>query len=70
MTPKQQAVEIFNQYYKLLFLCKTTKSIAIKCALIDVQNTLNANPHSNPFNTDGSSTYAHWLAVKLEIEKL
>jgi hypothetical protein len=41
-----------------------------RCALIAVQQILNSNPHSNPFNTEIHSTYPYWEKVKLEIEKL
>ena len=40
------------------------------CALIAVNEIINANPHSNPLNTDVYSTMAYWLEVKNEIEKL
>ena len=43
---------------------------AKQCALIAVQEILNCNPHSNPFNTNIYSTYDYWLEVKQEIEKL
>ncbi len=43
---------------------------AKKCALICVTEIINANPHSNPLNTDGDSTMAFWMQVKEEINKL
>jgi hypothetical protein len=72
-----EAVQLFNQYYTILFCSDTDKGeectvslLAIQCAINDVKNTLNANPHSNPFNTEGSSTYTFFLMVKAELEKM
>ena len=45
-------------------------SVAKHCALIAVNEIINANPHSNPFNTDLQSTMEYWQQVKTEIEKL
>jgi hypothetical protein len=39
-------------------------------ALIAVQEIINSNPHSNPFNTIPFSTMDYWIDVKKEIEKL
>jgi hypothetical protein len=44
--------------------------IAKQCAIIAVQEIINANPHSNPLNTDVYSTMDYWQQVKQEIEKL
>ena len=41
-----------------------------RCALILVQNVINANPHSNPLNTEVHSTMDFWLDVQKEIENL
>jgi hypothetical protein len=35
-----------------------------------VQEIINSNPHSNPFNTIPFSTMDYWIDVKKEIEKL
>ncbi len=43
---------------------------AKQCALIGVQEIINANPHSNPFNTEIYSTMDYWLQVKKEIEEM
>lgn len=40
------------------------------CAIIAVIEIINANPHSNPLNTDVYSTMDYWQQVKSEIEKL
>ena len=74
MTPKAKAKELFKKYSKGKdkhgwSLCEFD-SCAKQCALIAVQEILNCNPHSNPFNTDVYSTYDYWFQVKKEIEKL
>lgn len=43
---------------------------AKKCALLCVNEIINANPHSNPLNTKVGSTMHYWVNVKEEIEKL
>ena len=48
----------------------TIFSEAKQRALIAVQEILNSNPHSNPFNTEVYSTMLFWNDVKQEIEKL
>jgi hypothetical protein len=40
---------------------------AIECALIAVDEIINSNPHSNPFNTELYSTMGYWIEVKNEI---
>jgi hypothetical protein len=44
--------------------------IAKQCALIAVQEIINANPHSNPFTTEVYSTMLFWQEVKNEINNL
>jgi len=44
--------------------------IAKQCALIAVENIINANPHSNPLNTIVHSTMQYWVDVKNEIQNL
>lgn len=44
--------------------------LAKQCAIIAVIEIINANPHSNPLNTDVYSTMDYWQQVKSEIEKL
>ena len=72
MTPKEQAKELINKYFKGSDLLYHDLSwIQVKeCALIAVQYIINANPHSNPFNTEVHSTMDWWMEVKQEIEKL
>ena len=49
---------------------KMTKKDAKACALVAVRYVINANPHSNPLNTEGHSTMEFWHKVKQKIEKL
>lgn len=49
-----KAIELINRYGKL--------------AILIVTEIINANPNSNPFNTDVYSTMSYWLDVKKEIE--
>jgi len=44
--------------------------IAKQCAIIAVQEIINANPHSNPFTTEVYSTMLFWQEVKQEINNL
>jgi hypothetical protein len=44
--------------------------IAKQCALIAVQEIINANPHSNPFTTEVYSTMLFWQEVKNEINNI
>jgi hypothetical protein len=43
---------------------------AKQCAIIAVENIINANPHSNPLNTIVHSTMQYWVDVKQEIQNL
>ena len=77
MTPKEKAEELFITYiHKGMNQIQPVinrvirKDMAKQCALIAVQEILNCNPHTNPFNTDVYSTYDYWFQVKLEIQKL
>ena len=70
---EEKARELINKMYQVdditgnYPMCLET---AKECALIAVDEILNCNPHTNPFNTDVYSTYDYWFQVKLEIEKL
>ena len=82
MEAKEKANELFDRYknlttYQYQEYAGASYStfehdidIIKQCALIAVQEILNCNPHTNPFNTDVYSTYDYWFQVKLEIEKL
>ena len=75
MKTLEQAESLINQFRIVLMnedtdcgneiLCT---EIARKNAIICVQNILNANPHSNPFDVNIQSTYDWWLEVKEELE--
>ena len=66
-----EAKRIFEQYYKLLFLCESTKGIGIKCALNDVNNTLKEAPANViTMNRGGLSDHDFFEEVKTELEKL
>ena len=76
MTPKEEAKELFKRYIQFtqewdeLDGYIVNKYNAKQCALIAVDEIINANPHSNPFNTNVYSTMDYWQEVKQEIEKL
>jgi hypothetical protein len=70
MTPKEKAKELIDKY-SFVEIANYTSMFEVKqCALIAVQEIINANPHSNPLNTDVYSTMYYWQEVKTEIEKL
>jgi len=79
MTPKNKAKELVKKFRMYSFTtdydyaengAENEYYNAEKCALIAVNEILNCNPHTNPFNTDVYSTYDYWFQVKKEIEKL
>jgi hypothetical protein len=79
MTPKEKAEELVYRFIDeipantetdIKKFCEVDKNASKKCALITVQYIINANPHSNPFNSDVYSTMDYWQQVKKEIEKL
>lgn len=71
MTPKEKAEKLVGIYWDNV-TADTDGSWerAKQCALIAVDEILNSNPHSNPFNTEVYSTMQYWQEVKQEIEKL
>lgn len=66
--PKEYAKEFVERMY--FSSLKMTKKDARNCALIAVRYVINANPHSNPFNTQSQSTMGFWEEVRQEIEKI
>jgi hypothetical protein len=79
MIPKEKAEELVHKFKKYSYYPKTNNDMlfvnelnnnAQQCALIAVDEIINANPHSNPLNTDVYSTMGWWQEVKQEIEKL
>ncbi len=74
MNAKETALDLVNKFSDysntFSFCTKGNRYGAIKNALIAVQLILNANPHSNPFNSSFHSTILFWSEVKQELEKL
>lgn len=76
MTPKEAAEDLIDRFlphtkvYHEATGWEDYFDSAKECALIAVQITINANPHSNRFNTNVYSTMDYWQQVKQEIEKL
>lgn len=76
MTPKEKAIQLVGSYRKEMLRGKyringfVIEEISEKCALIAVQEIICSNPHSNPLNTDATSTMKWWMDVQEEIEKL
>ena len=66
MTPQEKADELHVGYWRLT----NDLRIAKKCALVAAQEIICSNPHSNPLNTDVTSTMKWWMEVQEEIEKL
>ncbi len=79
MKPKEKAKELVEKFIgKIPFADtkvykdwkKEMNNKAKQCALIAVQEIINANPHSNPFTTEVYSTMLFWQEVKNEINNL
>ena len=77
MEAKEKAENLVNNYRVMLMQTDTDAgqeilctSIAKQCALIAVQEIINANPHSNPFTTEVYSTMLFLQEVKNEINNL
>jgi hypothetical protein len=68
MTPKQKAKELFNKYYLLIDIknYENTKN----CALIAVDEVLEATKKYDYTLGPKPSYNDYWLKVKYEIEKL
>jgi hypothetical protein len=68
MTPKQKAKELFNKYYLLIDIknYENTKN----CALIAVDELLEATKRYDYTLGPNPSYNDYWLRVKYEIEKL
>jgi hypothetical protein len=72
MTAKEKAHELFDKYNELLsvHVFNGNFDIAKQCAILSVDEIINSNPHSNPFNTTIYSTMDYWQEVKTELENL
>lgn len=66
MTPADKARELA---YKM-WIGNISVAQSWQLAGIVVQEIINANPHGNPLNSDGTSTMDYWLEVKKEIDKM
>jgi len=79
MTPKQKANELFFKYYEIVEHTLSTEYVLLakKCALIAVDEIINASP-TNPLKSGYIELYSdmvdeaiiYWQEVKQEIEKL
>jgi hypothetical protein len=69
MTPNEKAEELVLKF-EAYTDSADERGFAKECALIAVTYIINANPHSNPLNTEVYSTMDYWLEVKKEIKKL
>jgi hypothetical protein len=70
MTAKEKAKELVDKYSFVEIQHYTSMFEVKECALIAVQEIINANPHSNPFTTEIYSTMLFWQEVKQEIQQL
>ena len=69
MTPQQQADRIIlRAERRLMAHGYVDKQLTLCVAFDTVIQVLAANPHGNPLNSDGGSTWQHWREV-LEIIK-
>ena len=66
MTPREQAESMVDRMNVGLM----NKNESIACAKIAVQYIINANPHSNPLNTEVISTMDYWQEVLTELNKM
>jgi hypothetical protein len=65
MTPKEKATYLVFRYMSKV----VSKKVAIECAIVAVQEIICSNPHSNPLNTNVTSTMKWWMDVQEELEK-
>ena len=79
MTPKEKAIELIDKFnnhtVKELVYLKIGKVIegkteAKQCALIAVDEILNANPNYPEFKENEGTPIRYWEVVKQEIENL
>ena len=73
MEPKDKAKQLIKRFTIVADDCNGMYEMTITTkekALICVDEIINSNPHSNPFNTDVYSTMQYWIEVKNEINKL
>lgn len=72
MKPKDKAKELVDKYYKAIHSHKYhyVNEAAKQCAIICVQQIINANPYSNPLNTRQYSTMDFWNEVLTELNNM
>jgi hypothetical protein len=72
MTPKQKAEKLVNEFYRIIPLDKMTLDfdLAKKCALISVDELLEATKRYDYTLGPKPSYNDYWLKVKYQIEKL
>jgi hypothetical protein len=72
MTPKQKAEKLVNEFYRIIPLDKMTLDfdLAKKCALIAVDELLEATKRYDYTLGPKPSYNEYWLKVKYQIEKL
>jgi hypothetical protein len=69
MTPKEMAQElVYDMEMDIPY--NMGSAFSKEVALVAVTYIINANPHSNPLNTEVYSTMDYWLEVKKEIKNL
>jgi hypothetical protein len=76
MTPKEKAEKLFNKFIIIDDLSDSTgnslyfNAHAKQCALIAVDEILNANPNYPEFKENEGTPIRYWEVVKQEIENL
>ena len=72
MTPKQKAEKLVNEFYRIIPLDKMTLdcNLSKKCALIAVDELLEATKRYDYTLGPNPSYNDYWLKVKYQIEKL
>jgi hypothetical protein len=72
MTPQQKAKELVNKFYRIIPLDKMTLDfdLAKKCALIAVDELLEATKRYDYTLGPNPSYNDYWLKVKYQIENL
>ena len=70
MTPQEEAISLVKSMSISDDTYLNRNRYAKQCALVAVQEIICSNPHSNPLNTDVTSTMKWWMDVQEELEKL
>lgn len=68
MTPKEKAIEIFNNFYMVSSWIRTEE--AKRCALIAVDEIFQLDVPGYPTQSDYDIFINYWDEVKQEIEKI